>query len=49
MGSKQQTQKNVFTKKDRFVGLRCGGIRKVASCDREHSFSVRMWVNRLSA
>jgi len=40
--------KNLFAKKVKFVGLRWGGIRKVASCEREHNFSVRMWVNRLN-
>jgi len=47
-GSSKHT-KFIHKKKVRFIGLRWGGIRKVASCKREHNFSVRMWVNRLNA
>ena len=47
-GEEVVNTKKLFAKKVKFVGLRCDGIRKVASCEREHNFSVRMWVNRLN-
>ena len=43
--------KNLLTKKKKngFVGLKWGGIRKVSSFEREYNFSVCMCVNRLNA